>query len=565
MRNFQDMPLLVKVCVAPAIVLIALVVMAGFAISNANTQEQAARRLDGQVFERLRLAMELKDSVTLAHARLFAMISSAANETDQQKLDAAAKALLPELDANLGVAQRLEQQLADDPGVHERAKSALATLQEYTSGAKQAVDLAAVDAGYAIIMTGDANQKFGVLRELLDLLNKDLQERRVTIVSAMLAGMKEQRQAFIIGLIVATLLSLAAAWTSARGITTPVLRLTKVMDVLAKGNAKIEVPDRNRRDEVGAMAKAVQVFKDNAVAKAELEAKQAAEQRQKEARQQAIERHIAAFEQSIKESIHTLGAAASGMRETAQTMSSIAEETSRQSAAAASAALEASANVQTVAAASEEISTSIAEIGRQVAQSNDIAGKAVDEAKAVDTTVESLDESARRIGEIVQLIQAIASQTNLLALNATIEAARAGEAGKGFAVVAGEVKSLANQTAKATEDIAAQIGAIQGASTSAVAAIRGIGSTINRVNEISTAIAAAVEEQGAATAEITRNTQEAARGTSQVSENVGGVSQAAGETGTAATQVLAAADRLGQQAEVLRRDIDQFLANIRAA
>ena len=270
------------------------------------------------------------------------------------------------------------------------------------------------------------------------------------------------------------------------------------------------------------------------------------------------------FETSVKAVVETVSSGATEMQGSAQTMASTAEETSRQATAVAAAAEQASANVQTVASAAEELSNSIQEISRQVAQSNAIARNAVDEAKKTNDKVRGLAEAANKIGEVVKLITDIASQTNLLALNATIEAARAGEAGKGFAVVASEVKSLANQTAKATEEIAGQIGAIQSATGEAVEAIQGIGSTIGQISEIATAIASAVEEQGAATREIAGNVQQAASGTREVTHNIGGVTQAAGETGESATQVLNAAGELSRQAETLRGQVEEFLREVRA-
>jgi methyl-accepting chemotaxis protein len=218
-----------------------------------------------------------------------------------------------------------------------------------------------------------------------------------------------------------------------------------------------------------------------------------------------------------------------------------------------------------VATAAEELSVSVLEIGRQVEQSSNIADHAVVEADRTNTTVEGLSRTAQRIGEVVQLIETIAGQTNLLALNATIEAARAGDAGKGFAVVASEVKSLASQTAKATEEIRAQISEIQGATGQTVEAIRSIGTTIRQMSEIATTIASAVEEQGAATREIASNVHQAAQGTGDIASNIEGVSHAAGETGAAASQVLSSAGELARQSETLRRDVDDFLANVRAA
>jgi methyl-accepting chemotaxis protein len=278
-----------------------------------------------------------------------------------------------------------------------------------------------------------------------------------------------------------------------------------------------------------------------------------------------IEARIVEFETTVRAALEGLQKSANSMQTTAQGMSATADQSSALVSAVASAAEETSVNVQTVSAGTEQLSSSISEIGRQVVASAQIARKAVDEAGATDATVQGLADNASRISVVVDLIQVIASQTNLLALNATIEAARAGEAGRGFAVVASEVKNLANQTAKATEEIRAQIASMQQVTTSAVGAIRNIGQTITEINEVTAAIAAAVEQQGAATREIARNIQHAAGGTSEVSSNIIGVSTASAEAGSAASEVLSASGALRREADVLRAEIDAFLGNIRAA
>ena len=271
------------------------------------------------------------------------------------------------------------------------------------------------------------------------------------------------------------------------------------------------------------------------------------------------------FEKNVKAIVDTVSSASTEMESTATSMASTAEETSQQATTVAAASEEAATNVETVSAAAEELAASITEIGRQVTESAKIVQEAVKEAETTNETVQALAENATKIGEVVQLIKDIAGQTNLLALNATIEAARAGEAGKGFAVVASEVKSLANQTAKATEDISKQIADIQTATESTVTAIGGIGKTIENINEIATGIASAVEEQGAATAEISRNAQEAAEGTENISTNVASVKESGVETGTAANQVLSAAKELSQQSETMKEEVQSFLEKIRAA
>jgi methyl-accepting chemotaxis protein len=360
-------------------------------------------------------------------------------------------------------------------------------------------------------------------------------------------------------------LGLAIAWFIGGVISKPVVRMCEAMRKLATGDMTTTVPTE-RKDEIGLMAKAVEVFKANMIEADRLRGEQEQLKRQAEVDKKALMNKLADdFDSTVRGSLDGLASAATEMRATSQSMSATAEETSAQATTVAAAAEQASVNVQTVAAATEELSSSVVEIGRQVTQSTKIAGQAVEEAGRTNTTVQGLSAAAQKIGDVVKLISDIASQTNLLALNATIEAARAGDAGKGFAVVASEVKSLANQTARATEEIAAQVSSMQSATSEAVQAIQSITGTIASINEIAATIASAVEEQGAATQEIARNVQEASLGTNQVSSNIIGVNQAAAETGAASSQVLASAEELGKQAETLRGNVDKFLADIRAA
>lgn len=355
------------------------------------------------------------------------------------------------------------------------------------------------------------------------------------------------------------------AFVIGRGISTPITGMTATMTKLAGGDTSVDIPAIERGDEIGDMGRAVQVFKDNMIKADQLADEQKAEQTRKEKRQRAIEEHIATFDKSVTGALNALASASTELGTTAQGMSATAEETNRQATAVAAASEQASANVQTVASAAEELSGSIAEIGRQVGQSTSVATKAVDEAAQSNRSVQTLADTAQRIGDVVKLINDIAGQTNLLALNATIEAARAGEAGKGFAVVAAEVKSLATQTAKATEEIAGQVNAIQSATQESVTRIDGISRIIGEISEIATTIASAVEEQGAATKEIARNVQQAAAGTTEVSSNISGVTKAAADTGAASAQVQSSAADLAKQGELLRAEVDKFLANIRAA
>ena len=364
----------------------------------------------------------------------------------------------------------------------------------------------------------------------------------------------------------AAALSALLGWILIRSVSAPVRLMTDVMKRLSGHDLSIEIPGAERRDEIGAMAKAVQVFKDSMIETDRLKAEQEENKRLAEIEKRRLMEKIATdFEASVGGVIAKVASQATQMEAAAQSMSATAEETTKQAGAVAAASEESSANVQTVSSATEELSSSVAEIARQVAHSNQIAANAVAEAGKANDLVQSLAGDSQKIGEIVSLISDIADQTNLLALNATIEAARAGEAGKGFAVVAAEVKNLATQTAKATEDIGSQISGVQNSTHSAARAISSIGSTIGEIDKISTAIAAAVEEQAAATREIARNVEEAARGAQEVSSNIGGVTHAANSTGAAATQVLTAARTLTEQSSELRQIVTRFLSDVKAA
>jgi methyl-accepting chemotaxis protein len=367
--------------------------------------------------------------------------------------------------------------------------------------------------------------------------------------------------AMAIGLIMA-----AFGYMLSRQITRPLARMTAALKGLAAGDRSLQVPETERRDEIGEMAKAAQVFKNNIIETERLRTEQEAQkQRTDHERHQVMLDLAAKFEANVGGIVKDVTLAATELQLTARAMTTTAGEALEQSATVADASGQATDNVQAVTAATEELSSSIREIGQQITRSSDMIGEAVKRADGSNEQVQGLTAAAEKIGDVVKIISGIAAQTNLLALNATIEAARAGDAGKGFAVVASEVKALADQTAKATKEIGSQIKTIQEATETSARSIQGIAETIGHVNEAATAIASAVEEQGAATQEIARNVTQAAQGTSEVANNISGVHRAAQQTGAAAAQVLARADELSRNGELLKQQVDSFLNEVRAA
>ena len=380
------------------------------------------------------------------------------------------------------------------------------------------------------------------------------------VQAALETSTKGGTAAYLIALVILS----AILFFVGKGIISAVGGMTRAMLELAGGNEAVDIPGVGGKDEIGEMADAVQTFKENAIEVKRLnEANKEQERRAAEERRAAMQKLANDFEARVGGIVEHVSNAAESLNTSSTTMSAAADQASSQSATVAAASEEAAANVQTVASAADELSSSIQEISRQVADSTRIASDAVNEVETTTEMVQGLTQAAARIGEVINLITDIAEQTNLLALNATIEAARAGDAGKGFAVVASEVKNLANQTAKATDEISQQIAGIQSATQNSATAISGISSTIGRMNEITSSVAAAVEQQGAATTEIARNVDQASAGTRDVSSNIQGVTTAVSETATVSRQIQEAAADLSTQSAQLKTSVTAFLAEVR--
>lgn len=414
----------------------------------------------------------------------------------------------------------------------------------------------------AVAMLPQFNQVFGMLEEDQGKATDMLMTWSKTLHDSMASSGSRVRIILTMLLVLSICVPLLAAF----GVFRPLKQMMQAMESLANSDTSVSIPCTGRTDEMGEIARTVQVFKDNAIKVQQMGAEQEEQQKRASEERRSMRLKMAQdFEGSVKSVVDMVASAATEMDATAKQVASIADTSKHKLGTLASEVTQATSNVQSVASATTELSSAINEINKQVSRATTITQTAVGEAQAADGTVQQLAAAAQKIGEVVNMINSIAEQINLLALNATIEAARAGDAGKGFAVVASEVKSLATQTTKATDEITSYISSIQSATNDTVAVIKSVGNTIREINEISTAIAAAVEEQGVATQDIASNVQQASDSTSSASRGADDVAVSANETGDAANQMTAATGELSKQAEILRREVDKFLSGVRAA
>jgi methyl-accepting chemotaxis protein len=560
---FANLPIRIKVIAAPAIVLLALLAMAIAAVLFLQASSKSFHELNDIAFERYRLASDLVDATQNAHRLVLKTLSIAANETDKIRLKASVQASFVADDAIAEQVLKLDGPFFQGEGLVVQIRPLFET---YRSAAKDVLDVAQSDPASATLLTFAADRAADNLLSALENFKASADLFR-TQSSTRTVGLVTKGYWWLsIILSTALLLSAGASTLVTRAIVNPITELTKVIHVIAGGNTDVSIPGLDRRDEIAVLAEATKLCRDNIIVATRLSADRESEQaRARRKRRETLEVLNQRFQATASDLVSTFLSAAIDLKANAETMTQVTADTGKRAVEVKAASEEASKNVSEVANATEELSASIAEIDSRFDRSVEISEMAVAEARRTDAAVAALVADADKVGAIVELIKNIAAQTNLLALNATIEAARAGAAGRGFAVVASEVKTLATETAKATEEIGARVSQIQTTIRNSVGDLRGIVTTIAQMQAIAVEIARSVEQQTIATHEIARNAQLVAMSTHEVTQTIVGIEEASDRTGDVASRVLEAAGALSRHADKLASEVSQFVAGVSAA